>query len=256
MTAMTVRAAEVDLSGQTLDQLAETIRREDAAAHAAASTALMHAIRAGEALLEARHRVAAGEWVRWVEENTGLASTTVGTHMRLAAYRDRLENSDVGIAEAVRMLRGLPPANTPGVPVNEWRRDEAIRLRKAGLTVTAIAEALGSSPNTILRWVDPIFNARQHKAGMAAQRRARAARRALREQEKRAARDAAAKAAGGDIAKAYSLTRQTLAAVDRAADAQVSKDDAKALRATLAHLYKVEDEICRILKAPNMERTS
>lgn len=243
------RYAPADLSGQTLDQLAETIRREDAAAHAAAETALASAIRAGEALLEAKRHVEPGRWVSWVEGV--VPRTTAKTYMRLATYRDDVTASGVtGVAAARNLLVGYPPIAKTGPALFTHLRDEALRLHKDNVPVSAIASSLGVAHTTVSTWVDPEFA--QKRAAMRRRDKARgkAARRALREKEKRNARDAAAKAAGGNIAKAYALIRQTAAAIDQAADQCVSKDDARSLRAKLANLYEVEDEICRILRAP------
>lgn len=267
--------ASLSLAEQTLDQLAETILNEHAEVEHAAGSMLLHAIRTGEALNEAYSRVEPGQWAEWVEANVAIPSRVtpassgrpstrltlnrIRDYRRLATHREAvLSSGAVSINQAAQLMadRGLHlPGGRPGGGGSDWRspgeavRQEALQLRAADVSVPEIAETLGVARGTVHRWVNPEANQRYKESLNRARKRRAAERRALREKEDRAARDEAAKRAGGDIAKAYSLIRQAAAAVDSAAD-QLGHYEARSLRAQLANLYKVEDEICRILRTP------
>lgn len=237
------------LDGMTLDELAETIRHEDAEARGAASTALVHAIRVGEALNEAHERVAPGTWGAYVRQ-CGLFRSDAGIYMRLAIHQEEIREAGVpSFNQAKTFILGKTTGRQKGYEqVTLDVKREALRLRDCGMGYTAIADAIGTSRDSVRRWVDPDYARRRKLLAQDRRRQARKARAALREQEKRDARDKAARQAGGDIAKAYALVRQTAAAVDRAADQATDKAAAGALRSTLSHLYRVEDEVCRIIR--------
>lgn len=63
---------------------------------------LQHAIKAGEALVEAKGQVEHGEWIPWVEKNCTFCRDTANRYMRLAQVSPLLVSNVGG-------LRHLPP---------------------------------------------------------------------------------------------------------------------------------------------------
>lgn len=90
----------------TLDALAVEIREETAAADQDWRSALGHAIRAGELLLEAKERVGHGHWLPWLEANFPDSDRTARLYMRLAANRHVVAKMG-SIREALAVLN--PP---------------------------------------------------------------------------------------------------------------------------------------------------
>lgn len=249
-----VKGRETTVVEQTLEDLAALAKAEHAAVVGAATDALSRAILAGETLLKAKDRVESGGWINWVEAEAGIPYNTAKGYMRVASYREEIlarDDPQQNLRQALEALNGAP-SKVPNIQVTpDHIKQQVKQMHSDGVPVNRIARELGVARSAAQRWVNPASKEKQREADArlrVRRARAKAARQALLDQEKRAARDAAAKTAGGDIAKAYSLIRQTAAAVDRAADQCASKDDAKALRATLTHVYKIEDEICRILR--------
>ena len=67
-----------------LDALAQAINCEVDAAESAARSAVEHARRAGELLLEAKAALAHGEWTPWLEGNCTVSTRTARAYMQLA----------------------------------------------------------------------------------------------------------------------------------------------------------------------------
>ena len=86
-----------------LDSLADEIRRELSAAEADWHSAVGHAIRAGELLIEAKRQVAHGEWLLWLETNCPLSDREAQNYMRLARNPQRVADLP-SIREAVALL--------------------------------------------------------------------------------------------------------------------------------------------------------
>jgi Protein of unknown function (DUF3102) len=93
-----------------LDQLARTANVEHAAYEATQSAAIAHAINAGQALIEAKHRLAHGEWLGWLEANVEFSDRTARIYMRIAANRQRVANMG-SVREAIVAL--TPPEPKP-----------------------------------------------------------------------------------------------------------------------------------------------
>lgn len=242
------------LADWTLEQLGQAIQAEDAAANQAASTLIFHAIRAGEALEEAFGRVGPGKWTEWVE-SLGLRRESANRYRRLARHQSAvLESGATTVAQAHEAVVGLPNLAASGA----WNskpdlQGEARQMHSEQIPAPEIARALGVAVTSVRRWIDPGCAARHREAVTARKKRIAAERRTLRKAEELAARQADAKAAGGDLASAYALIRKTLSAIDRAADQCTSREDARDLRATLQSLYAVEDEVARILRTRREE---
>lgn len=184
----------------SLDELAETIRREHDACRAAAKTTIEHAISAGEALLQVRERLTpTRQWMAWLEANFPKHRSSAYQYMRVATYR-HLIPADYGIAAADKLTKGLPTIDgLPGRPrIDDARKADAQRLRSEGKGYKEIARALDASVSTVYSW----FN-----DGTKSQRDKRA-REALRKEEKQRAVKRAVAKEGGALAEAYSLAER------------------------------------------------
>lgn len=236
MTA--ARHLEVVGPAPTLDELANTVRREHALAANASMQVVEHAIRAGEALNDAKTLVPRGGWERWlVDEFPDRHPKTLRTYMRLAKHADTVRGAHpLTIKAADRLLIGESFR-----PADDELRDEAKKLRAKGMTLKAIATELGVSQNAVSLWLNPKLAERRRN-----QRRqeSRAARRALHRQE----RDRAVKRAGGDIAASYAFIRRAALALEEAAYGETDREVRNHLNSALERAYRVEDEIVRASK--------
>jgi hypothetical protein len=71
---------------------------------------LVHAIEAGEALLEAKEQMNHGEWLPWLRDNCEMSESTAQVYMRLAKYKDEVlanpqRAADLSIRAALDALR-------------------------------------------------------------------------------------------------------------------------------------------------------
>lgn len=234
----------------SLEELAATYNRECALAIEAGTAMIGHVIAAGEALLAARERVPRGQWMQWVLENIDQSPATVWQHMRIARYKERvLESQATSTKGALRLLRG--EAHTSMPIGDEQERQIVVDLRNSGMTQAKIAETLGIGRKRVWRILHP------DKYEQTKQRKRRltiAGHRA----ERRAERDQQAKAAGGDVANAYSLIRRALQACDRASTQVESREARQAVQNTINRLYDAEDAIVKASKLshPHNGRTA
>jgi hypothetical protein len=74
-----------------LDELAQRIRAAHKAAQAAWSSALGHALAAGDALIKVQDRGVVVNWKRWLRENCFLAVSTAQLYVQLAHHRAEVE---------------------------------------------------------------------------------------------------------------------------------------------------------------------
>lgn len=253
-----------DLTNRTLDELAGLARESHQLAITTAISAVTHAVRVGEVLLEVRQRIGYGGFERWVHGETEIAYTTANHYMRMAYYKDELpEPDDItawgrpgagrGIAAAQRLLVGLPPIpkahGGSSMVATDSERALAASLHKEGLQYKEIAERLERSVATIYSWINPDYAKRQKARTRQRDQRNKKARRLLEEQEARDARQTAAHSIGGAVGEAYSTLRKHLDALDRAISA-VSEDDAAfyALRRAQSFAYKAEDAFSEALR--------
>jgi predicted transcriptional regulator len=184
----------------TLDELAATVRREHEACLAAVQTTFDHAVRAGEALLQAREfLLPTGKWISWLEEHFPMHKSQAYAYMRVATYQHLIPEG-TGIVAADRLVQGLSAIDGgPGrARVTDITKEEAHRLRESGASYKQIAKQLGASVSTVHYW----FN-----DGTRSQRDRRA-RRALKKQEQERAVRRAINKTGGALAEAYSLAER------------------------------------------------
>jgi predicted transcriptional regulator len=239
----------VDLTGMSLDGLAEFARSEHRRALGAITVAVEHAIRAGEALIAIKAEVPSGEWKAWLAENFPSTHSTAVTYMRLAIHQDQVRASEERtITGAHKMLVGVP-----GISRAAWnarpaeQKAEAKALRDEGMTQRQIADLFGVNVSTVKDWLDPTWKRKRMAAKTAARRRQDAARKALAEKERRQERDRLAKAAVGTAETAYSSARRLASDLDKAlADAAPAQRET--LREALALAHKTEDAIVAALK--------
>ena len=113
----------------SLSELANEINREAEAAELAVRDALAHAIRGGEKLREAKHRLSWGEWGHWLRSNTKLSPTTATNWMRLAANRQQVADSSAAtVRDALALL--ATPRSTVTPPGYKRLNPEAERALK------------------------------------------------------------------------------------------------------------------------------
>jgi hypothetical protein len=94
-----------------LSDLAPRIREAHQAAEANRQSAVASAIMVGQLLEEARAQVPHGEWLSWLERNTGLSQRTAQRYLRYAKHADELKDAaviDLSIRNADRKIAGDP----------------------------------------------------------------------------------------------------------------------------------------------------
>ena len=77
-----------------LDDLSKRINAEHEACQTAMRSAVDHAMRAGELLIEAKAGLAHGQWLPWLEGSCGVSERTAQAYMRLARELPKLEPED------------------------------------------------------------------------------------------------------------------------------------------------------------------
>jgi hypothetical protein len=102
------------VESNTLEDLAARINAEHRACEAAAASAVEHAIRAGEMLLEVKQSLKHGEWLPWLEANFEGTARTAQVYMQLHSRRGELANtqhaSHLSIRSALKEL--APPSDS------------------------------------------------------------------------------------------------------------------------------------------------
>lgn len=244
--------AEVDLSSYSLSDLADLANSEHRLALSSAEAAerflsagVLHGIRAGEALLEAKKRHGATGWTAWVEDNTELSRSAARNYQRWAFYKEDLFSATIPLTykSAILFLKDKPQVPGARAPkVTDADIAEMKRLYKEGHSERKIAEMVGCSRGQVWYHIVPGAKAKAKARARVNAKNQRLAKKAL-ERENRAA---AAKRAGGDLSKAYSLLRQLESALDSAlGDATTDRDD---LRLALSYAHKAEDHLSAAIR--------
>jgi Protein of unknown function (DUF3102) len=100
MTATPITSIE---ASNSLADLAARIRQEHEAAVAALNSAVVHAMTAGDLLIEAKAQVPHGSWRGWVADNCKLSERSIRLYMQLAKHRGIVEKelakSAMGVAD-------------------------------------------------------------------------------------------------------------------------------------------------------------
>jgi len=89
-------------SEAALESLAARINAEHRACEVAVASAVEHAIRAGEMLVEAKKHSGHGNWLPWLQENFEGSHDTAQVYMRLARNREFLLNNEHARFSSIR----------------------------------------------------------------------------------------------------------------------------------------------------------
>lgn len=167
--------AVVSNSETTLVQLARTINAEHRQVVRSGQQMVEHAIRAGEALMQANSQCNRGEWLSWLGQNFEGHPTMAVAYMRVAFYQEDIRALNLTKHRDIReYLRGLPgptSAQDPGYP--DAVREQATLHLDAGKSTREVAQLLGVPRRTIRDWADPGGHA---EASRESKRQRRAAR--------------------------------------------------------------------------------
>lgn len=248
----------------TLDELAGVANAEHLALkgaedriRAAVSEGVLHAIRAGEALLAAQDLVPDGEWQRWVDANVRFHYATVSKYQRIAFYRVEVERwmadpqSKGSAIDAWKSLRGLPPMRSAKT-IEPTVREEIAILAGTGLSNREIARVVGVSDVTVRIHTDPEYAKLRQRQARAAGRRRKAAKSALDRQEIAAE----IKRKGGSLAVAYEHIRKLALALDAAMVETDEADERAEIREARSKVHLIDDAIVRASKLGRRTRSS
>lgn len=231
-----------------LADLAATANEEYRLCEQTAATPLQHAINAGEALLQAKEQVPPGKWGAWIAENFQGSRATARNYMRWAARKDELLSNGVPSMRAATDFLCGDEVLERGWSVYEGEpREHAIRLVETGLPKARVAEQLGVTKQTLSRWTNPDYDRQQRARQDRTRKRAQAARKALREQERARAIKTAARKKGGAIAEAYADAERTQDILGRAREQFDSRWDKEMLAEAVALHNKYRDKIVQLL---------
>jgi hypothetical protein len=105
-------------AGASLEDLARDINEAHAQVDGAVLTALEHACRVGQKLLEAKEKVGHGNWGKWISENLEFTERTAQQYMKVAREWDSLEAfpkraSEMSIRGTLALLKGAKGADSP-----------------------------------------------------------------------------------------------------------------------------------------------
>jgi hypothetical protein len=100
-----------------LDDLVININHEHIEAIQAARQSLLHAIRAGDLLLQAKDQVGHGAWLDWVKDNCKFSDRTARAYMRLAENKNLLPtnwqtSANLSIDGALQLITKPNPITT------------------------------------------------------------------------------------------------------------------------------------------------
>lgn len=233
-------------------------------------SALHRAMHIGELLCAAKRQMGKDEWGAWVVQNVDMSRSCVTNYMRLATYKDLINealesgsiaestNGGGSVERALIHLRGMPAVDGTGKghtvgKYPEDIREEARAMARAGLSRKDICDALGVGRSAVSKWcvgeggVAPGVKGKTEKQRYQALKsrlaRERAARAALRRQE----RDRAVTKHGGGVAEMYSLIRKAAQVADRTLADETESELRAEISAALSDMHKIEDRIVRAL---------
>lgn len=239
-------AAAID-TRPTLAELAATANREHGLVRQAETSALMHAILAGEALFQAREACPYGTWHDWLEENFDGSLPLASAYMRIAHYKDRVTGC-AGFAEARAFLRGLPPVvDSRPEGHGDVVREQAVALVSEGASYNETAQMLGVSTHSVRRWTNTDYRERELVRMREAQKERRREQAREREAAKERRLKRLANAQGGGIAEAYSLAERMQDALGLAAQQATNPEARAALFEAGTHYRRMRDQIVRAL---------
>ena len=137
--------------GADLAALATAIRDDHRLAEQHAAAAILHAMAAGDRLIQAKAILPHGAWLPWLADSCDLGERRAQRYMHLAAHRAALEAqatrvSDLSIRQATALLATPRPASTaarvpvgsestPSVPDSLTRSADAGRIESAPVPI-------------------------------------------------------------------------------------------------------------------------
>ena len=117
------------ITNQSVSILAAEIRYEVEQADASMRDAVVHAIRAGDLLLEAKAMTGHGKWLRWVKANLAFDARTAQMYMRVAKHREDAKRlSHLGISGVLKELARRKDIAERTAAVEEQLAQERERL--------------------------------------------------------------------------------------------------------------------------------
>lgn len=119
---------------KTPAQLAPDINREYDQVQTNAYNAVVHAIKCGELLEEAKSSVAHGEWLPWIDQHFEGSQQTASVYMRLYAKYGGSRDLPASISQAIRSLMPSDPREKPQEPQSQAAK-------------TLLSNLNGSEPN-------------------------------------------------------------------------------------------------------------
>jgi hypothetical protein len=234
-------SVEVVDRNPVLGELAEAANREHALVMQAGESMVLHAIKAGEALLRAQEMlVADGEWDAWLAANFEPVQNTGYVYMRIAMYQGVVLESGVGSINAAKRL--LAEKNLTR-PRKSELAEQARRLCQS-MSQKDAALILGVTAEQVTYWVNPDAYRRRVQSNRENRRRRAAERKALEREQ----RNAEIRRIGGPGAEAYSLLRRALQAAQQAHDEAPSPEVRAAYSTALRRGHAMEDEIAKAVR--------
>jgi len=121
-----VETSEREDTKARLEELAERANEEHRAAEDSVKQSVFHAIRAGEALLQAKSLCMHGTWMSWLRQNFKGSHRTANLYMQLAGVYggDPQRVADLSLREAVHALHEADRVSGALEPANERDRGE------------------------------------------------------------------------------------------------------------------------------------
>lgn len=224
-----------------LSTLAETARREHGLALQAGESMLLHAVQAGEALLEAREQVEEGGWGHWLKENFPASDRTAKQYMRIARGRELVLTSDAQtLAAAERLVPALPRGLHRQRPNVEQEEAEAREMRRGGASFQEIAEHFGIAFQTAQAWVIPNYREWRNQ-------RLREERRLAKEAKDRKASRSVVRKAGAALAELYANCERMQDVLAQARREAADPEASRSLAAAEKHYRRMRDEVTRAL---------
>lgn len=230
-----------------LRTLAETANREHGLVMQSGAAMVEHAIRAGEALLQAREEIGDGDWGQWLLDIFAGSVSTAHNYMRVAIHQDAVREL-TSMRQALNQITGetgLVKGRRPVYP--RELVDEVKALYAEGAGVNEIHREFDLSNDTILKWVDPEYHERRKRAQRESAKRRRDEENRARTKREQARLKRVTREKGGGIAEAYSLACRMEDELGRAFREASNPEAKTALDSATGHFHRMRDEIVRAL---------
>jgi DUF3102 family protein len=242
-----VTASATPIHKANLSVLAETACSEHQLAIQAGESMLLHAIRAGEALLKARGCVEKGGWVRWLKDNFPASDRTAKQYMRIARGRELVLTSDAKtLSAAEKLVPALPRGNHQHRHTPE-EEAEAREMHKGGASHQEIAERFGIAFRTAQFWVDPSLRDRRN-------RRLREDRRLARKVREQKLSKAVLRKAGAAMSELYANCERMQDVLAQARREATTSEARRSLAAAEEHYRSMRDQVVRAFGAADQQK--